>query len=68
MKQLNWFGMLAISALLGWLGIDRFVMGYTFAGILKLITFGGFGILWAIDFVLIAMGHKFKKVKWVYRT
>jgi TM2 domain-containing membrane protein YozV len=68
MKNLNWFGMLAVSAFLGWLGIDRFLMGYTWLGILKLLTMGGCGIWWAIDFVLIATEHKFKKVKWVYRA
>ena len=41
---------------MGELGIDRFYLGYTGLGILKLITAGGFGIWWLIDLILIATG------------
>ncbi|WP_294366127.1 TM2 domain-containing protein [uncultured Ruminococcus sp.] len=47
---------LILSILLGELGIDRFYLGYTGLGILKLITAGGFGIWWLIDVILIATG------------
>ena len=47
---------LIISILLGELGIDRFYLGYTKLGILKLITGGGFGIWWLVDIYLIATG------------
>ena len=47
---------LILSILLGELGIDRFYLGYTGLGILKLITAGGFGIWWLIDLILIATG------------
>ncbi|MCH8519861.1 MAG: TM2 domain-containing protein [Nanoarchaeota archaeon] len=43
-----------LSALVGGLGIDRFYMGYILLGVLKLITFGGCGIWWIIDLILIA--------------
>ena len=45
-----------LSILLGELGVDRFYLGYTGLGILKLITAGGFGIWWLIDLILIITG------------
>lgn len=45
------------SLFLGGLGVDRFYMGYTGLGILKLVTFGGFGIWWLIDLIWIALGN-----------
>lgn len=47
---------LILSILLGELGIDRFYLGYTGLGILKLVTFGGCGIWWIIDIISIATG------------
>lgn len=64
-KDKNWVAALLFSILLGSLGIDRFYMGYIGTGILKLITFGGFGIWWLIDLILIATKHDFEKVNWV---
>lgn len=51
--------LLLISIFLGWLGIDRFMTGQKYFGILKLHSFGGYGIWWLIDIVLIAT----KKIK-----
>ncbi len=45
------------SLFLGFLGVDRFYMGQVFLGIVKLITFGGLGIWWLIDFIWIALGN-----------
>lgn len=45
-----------LSVLLGWLGIDRFYMGRTSLGIIKLITLGGFGIWWIVDTILVGSG------------
>ena len=47
---------LMLSVFLGWIGIDRFYLGYAGSGIAKMCTFGGLGIWWLIDILLIAAG------------
>lgn len=47
---------LILSVLVGGLGIDRFYLGYTGMGVLKLLTGGCFGILYIIDIVNISTG------------
>jgi len=54
-----------MSIVFGQLGVDRFIMGHIGLGILKLITFGGFGIWWLIDVILIATRYNFGNIKWV---
>uniref|UniRef100_A0A3P9LTP7 TM2 domain containing 1 n=1 Tax=Oryzias latipes TaxID=8090 RepID=A0A3P9LTP7_ORYLA len=45
----------ALSLFLGWLGADRFYLGYPALGLLKFCTVGFCGIGTLIDFLLIAM-------------
>ena len=52
----EWLTALLISFFVGVLGIDRFYLGYTGLGVLKLITFGGCGIWALIDLIRIATG------------
>jgi len=47
---------LILSILLGGLGVDRFYLGYTGMGVLKLLTAGCFGVLYIIDIINIATG------------
>ncbi len=65
MKEVNWTLTLVMSIIFGQLGVDRFIMGHIGLGILKLITFGGFGIWWLIDVILIATRYNFSNIKWV---
>jgi TM2 domain-containing membrane protein YozV len=52
---------LLLSVLLGYLGIDRFYLGYTLLGVLKLaLAIFSFGTLawiwWIVDIILLATG------------
>ena len=47
---------LLLSVFLGGLGVDRFYLGYTVLGVVKLLTGGGCGIWWLVDVILIATG------------
>lgn len=48
---------------LGFLGIDRFLVGDILAGVLKLITFGGFGLWVLIDYFLIGGRTRQKNIE-----
>ncbi|MCJ7826631.1 MAG: NINE protein [Demequinaceae bacterium] len=52
----DWLTALLLSFFIGSLGVDRFYLGYTSLGVIKLITFGGCGVWTLIDFILIAVG------------
>ena len=46
---------LALSIFLGFLGADRFYLGYHTIGIMKLFTGGFFGLGWLLDIFMIAL-------------
>lgn len=62
--QKKWFTAFVLSLVLGSLGVDRFYLGKVGTGILKLITFGGLGLWYLIDLILIAT-RNMSGVEWV---
>jgi len=54
---------LIVSILVGTLGIDRFIIGDTGMGIGKLLTCGGLGIWYIIDWFLIQQATKEKNMQ-----
>ena len=53
----DWLTATLLSFFVGIFGIDRFYLGHTGLGVLKLITFGGCGIWALIDLILIALNN-----------
>ena len=53
----NYLATLLLCFFLGTLGIHRFYVGKIGTGILMLITAGGLGIWWFIDFLICLFAH-----------
>ena len=53
----QWLITFLLCWFLGVFGVHRFYAGHTGTGILMLITFGGCGIWWLIDFIMIIVGN-----------
>ena len=45
-----------LSWLLGWCGADRFYLGFIGLGIVKLLTFGGCGVWYIVDLIIVGVG------------
>ena len=55
-SEKEWMTTLLLSLLTGTLGIDRFYLGYTGLGVVKLLTCGGVGVWAIIDLIQVATG------------
>jgi TM2 domain-containing membrane protein YozV len=54
--QKDWLTTLLLCIFLGYLGVHRFYTGHIVVGLIQLFTFGGCGIWWLIDLIMIATG------------
>jgi TM2 domain-containing membrane protein YozV len=54
--QKDWLTTLLLCIFLGFLGVHRFYTGHIVVGLIQLFTFGGCGIWWLIDLIMIATG------------
>ncbi|KAH7828070.1 putative TM2 domain [Monocercomonoides exilis] len=53
-QSFSYSSTLLLSVFLGFVGADRFYLGHTTLGFIKLFTLGGFGFFYIADIILIA--------------
>ena len=54
--QKDWLTTLLLCIFVGILGVHRFYTGHIGIGVVQLLTFGGCGIWWLVDLIMIATG------------
>ncbi|MDD2192450.1 MAG: NINE protein [Bacteroidales bacterium] len=53
----RWLITILLCGFLGIFGAHRFYTNHILSGVLQLITFGGLGIWWLVDFIFILVGQ-----------
>jgi len=56
-QESKWLTLLLLCWFLGVFGIHRFYTGHTLIGVIQLLTLGGCGIWYLIDFIIIVTGN-----------
>ena len=52
----SWWTAFWLNIFLGLLGVDRFYLGYTGRGLLKMFTLGGLGLWVCYDLIILLLG------------
>ena len=60
-RDKSWIAAILLCFFLGYLGVHRFYLGYTWQGVVQLLTLGGFGIWALIDFIRILVRDLYPK-------